>query len=111
MAASSSSSQGVKKVQPMDGPCAEPRHASDRSTIGPREDRIRALRTKYPGTTTDELVQIWIDRLKGRASSDITYALGDEIEEMATVNTDKFTACLQLFATTATSFGARSNPR
>ena len=59
---------------------------------------LRELRAKYPGITTDELVRIWIDRLTGRSPSDISDALGDEVEEMATAASNKVTSYLQLFA-------------
>ena len=59
---------------------------------------LRELRTKNPGITTDELVRIWIDRLTGRSPSDITDAVGDEVEEMATVASNKVTSYLQLLA-------------
>ena len=59
---------------------------------------LRAFRAKYPGATTDELVRVWIDRLTGKAPSDITDALGDEVEEMATAAANKVTNYLQLGA-------------
>ena len=59
---------------------------------------LRELRAKHPGVSTDELVRIWIDRLTGRAPSDITDALGDEVEEVVTAAANKVTSYLQLLA-------------
>ena len=59
---------------------------------------LRELRAKHPGISTDELVRVWIDRLTGRAPSDITDALRDEVEEVVTAAANKVTSYLQLLA-------------
>ena len=109
MAASGSTSQS-HRVQPIDADTAKGMVTEQmvrvqnlaldviakRSAL--EKTALRALRAKYPGATTHELVRVWIDRLTGRAPSDITDALGDEVEEMATAAADKVTNYLQLLA-------------
>ena len=108
--AAAGSASGYHRVQPIDADTAKVMVTeqmaraqnlameviAQRSAL--EKTALRELRAKYPGITTDELVRIWIDRLTGRSPSDITDALGDEVEEMATAASNKVTSYLQLLA-------------
>ena len=108
--AAAGSAFGFHRVQPIDADIAKgmvPEQTARvenlaMSVIAQRsaleKTALRELRARHPGITTDELVRIWIDKLTGRSPSDITDAVGDDIEEVATATSNKVTSYLQLLA-------------
>ena len=108
--AAAGSASGSHRVQPIDADIAKGLVTEQTarvenlamSVIAQRsvleKTALRELRARHPGITTDELVRVWIDKLTGRSPSDITDAVGDDIEEVATTTSNKVTSYLQLLA-------------